>query len=896
MRYPTNNPKRAAAWLHQYGANVLALDGKAPIGRWKEWQSVPQNTSDARSLPWGAATGVGILHGPGGWRCFDIDDCTTWAPIERLCDALGLPHSYRWIVQSGSGEGWHLWVRCPEDEAFPGKVERTPKREGAFDHLELRWANHQTAAPPSMHPSGRRYTFANGVPSSPPIELGADRVETALEAVSRPTRTNTGAPPKRRNRRTSTGDADVDEMREALSYIPPRPDYPEWIRVIAAVQDGAPDDHTAAELLREWSPEEKSGEYDRKLRSGLDRVTVATLFYKAMEHGYDSGGSDPPDPSGPSDFQPPSSTPSDPMHTAPHPADTSTDESTTFTVDDFRAALDGLNGRDAERTATDLLEKVATLSRADISRCRDVLEDHGARARRLRSWHSDAKAVKKELADQADAAQSTGPQDLEHGELTAWIAGRVQDEDHFALDRSGALYYYEGGRYRAGGERYLNQRIKAVLDEHGMTTEFSRYRCEEVRHRVETGAPRLWETPPDDRINLLNGILNLNTGEIEEHTPDWLSTRQVQIKHDPEAEGTAWRDFFASVLPEDASPQLGFELAAKLITPAFGRRKAYYLQGGPNTGKSTLIRNLIKGIIGEDGVTHITLQDLETDSFARADLFGRMLNVCADLPSEPLEGTSVFKQITGGDRMNAQRKYKDRFNFTPHCHLLFSGNGPIKAPQAGEAFWDRWVVIPFENEFSKGDDGYMPRDELDAALQDEEELSALLNEILSVLLEVRDDGVTVTDSMARALDAMRRDTDNQPPAHAGDGAQPKPSDTPDEAPEMQPAGVRHSETSTDRALDSENPRSQDFEKERDSDTGGTCPKKGAFQSSEREDEQVLRDVLKRYGSGMRVQTPDGPGEVKEIDHSGPRIVVMLDDDIATRPYAPEDVEPHEAPF
>jgi hypothetical protein len=113
---------------------------------------------------------------------------------------------------------------------------------------------------------------------------------------------------------------------------------------------------------------------------------------------------------------------------------------------------------------------------------------------------------------------------------------------------------------------------------------------------------------------------------------------------------------------------------------------------------------------------------------------------------------------------------------------------------------------------------------------------------------------------------------------------------------MQPAGVRHSETSTDRALDSENPRSQDFEKERDSDTGGTCPKKGAFQSSEREDEQVLRDVLKRYGSGMRVQTPDGPGEVKEIDHSGPRIVVMLDDDIATRPYAPEDVEPHEAPF
>lgn len=61
-----------------------------------------------------------------------------------------------------------------------------------------------------------------------------------------------------------------------------------------------------------------------------------------------------------------------------------------------------------------------------------------------------------------------------------------------------------------------------------------------------------------------------------------------------------------------------------------------------------------------------------------------------------MEGTSVFKRI-GGDRMTAQRKYEDPFTFAPACHLLFSGNGPV-APGAGEAFWDRWHVIPFEEE------------------------------------------------------------------------------------------------------------------------------------------------------------------------------------------------------
>lgn len=896
MKYPTNSIKNAAAWLHKHGGNVLALDGKGPITPWKDWQSERQSGEEAGAQPWGRASGVSVVMGVGGFRCFDIDGCTDSAVVQAILDALELPRDYPWVVESGSGEGYHVWIRCNAGDVFRNNETREPASGYRFDHLELRWAIVPTVAPGSYHPdTGARYEFWKDVPSGPPATVEALQVQRAVKAVCKPKDRR----PNRQSAAADYGDRDVQDVREALQCIPPRPDYPEWIRVISAVLDAVGGDaKTAESLLKDWSPEEKRGEYVAKLRSPLSDVTQGTLWWLAMQHGYDpkppdSGPQDPGDAGGGTPTSSEPSSPRDPMPTPSQPSDTSPSEAESFSVDAFDRALRDLDGRDAECKATRLLEQVATLSRAEIARCRDILEDRGARVRLIRSWHSDAKAVKKEQQSAQASSQSQGPQDLEHGELTAWITDKVQERDTFALDRSGALYHYAGGKYRHGGERYLNQRIKAVLDAHDMTAEFSRYRCEEVRHRIETGAPELWETPPAHRINLRNGILNLRTGELEEHTPEWLSTRQVQVKYDPDAEGSAWRDFFASVLPEDAGAQVGFEIAATLIRPAFGRRKAFYLHGGPSTGKSTLIRNLIQGVLGEDGVTHITLQDLEADSFARADLFGRMLNVCADLPSEPLEGTSVFKQITGGDRMNAQRKYKDRFNFTPHCNLLFSGNGPIKAPGAGDAFWDRWVVIPFRNQFSRGDDGHEPQDELDARLQDPTELSALLNEILRVLPAVADRGVTVTGSMAQSLDAMRRDVENTPAAHAGDGAHR--SDTPQEAPEVQPAGVREAKTSADGALDAENPALKDFEKAEELDTGGACPKRSAFQSSESEHDARAKATM-QYASGDRVQTPDGHGHVQEIDYAQGRLIVKLDDATGGTPYPLGEVEPADAPF
>jgi putative DNA primase/helicase len=70
-----------------------------------------------------------------------------------------------------------------------------------------------------------------------------------------------------------------------LGFIPKRPDYRDWIKVVAAVGDALPD-ADAIELLCEWSPEEREGEYAEKLRHRLPNVTVRTLFYLAKQYGW----------------------------------------------------------------------------------------------------------------------------------------------------------------------------------------------------------------------------------------------------------------------------------------------------------------------------------------------------------------------------------------------------------------------------------------------------------------------------------------------------------------------------------------------------------------------------------------------------------------------------------
>lgn len=243
----------------------------------------------------------------------------------------------------------------------------------------------------------------------------------------------------------------------------------------------------------------------------------------------------------------------------------------------------------------------------------------------------------------------------------------------------------------------MKRQVKAVLELWGLAVEWSAHRADEVVEYLRVDASNLWESPPRNIINLKNGLFDLDSRELLDHTPAHLSSVQLPVAYYARASCPAWEPFVGEVFPPDAQ-DLAWEIIAWLMTADTSMQKAILFKGEGGNGKSTYLRGVI-AFLERHNVASLSLQKLETDRCAAARLVGKLANICPDLPSEHLAGTSMFKAITGGDIVTAAYKYRDSFEFIPFARLVFSANHLPRSSDGSPAFFDRWVVIPFRRSF-----------------------------------------------------------------------------------------------------------------------------------------------------------------------------------------------------
>lgn len=338
---------------------------------------------------------------------------------------------------------------------------------------------------------------------------------------------------------------------------------------------------------------------------------------------------------------------------------------------------------------------------------------------------------------------------------TARLAEAILERDVFAVDEGLSLYWFDGGCYAPRGERRIKARVKHLMNDLGYSTKWTSRKQEEVAEYVRVDAPRLEPVPPPDTLNCENGLLDLKTAELRPHSPDFLSPIQLPVVYDPRACCSAWLRFVEQTFPGDCQ-DLPWELAAWLMAADTSIQKAVLLLGEGSNGKSAFLAALT-AFLGRHNCANVSLHKLESDRFAAARLVGKLANICPDLPAAHLVGTSVFKAITGGDSLDAERKYGEGFSFTPYSRLIFSANHPPQSPDASHAFFRRWLCVPFTRTF-EGKTA-RPRGELDAELADPIELSGVLNLALAALPRVRLGGITETASMREAWAEFRTITD-----------------------------------------------------------------------------------------------------------------------------------------
>ena len=239
--------------------------------------------------------------------------------------------------------------------------------------------------------------------------------------------------------------------------------------------------------------------------------------------------------------------------------------------------------------------------------------------------------------------------------LIRLLADHICDTNHFAVDASDRLYRFVVGRFIPFAEKYIRRMVKKTCIDTGNSRKWRGGLCDEVVNYIKADAPELWDRPPMDTINVLNGLLDLHTLELRPHSPDFLSPVQLGVSYDPDAKCPNIDKFISEIFPEDAF-DLALEIAANLMTADTSIQKAILLLGSGGNGKSVYLR-LVTALIGTANVSVKPLQNLESERFALGELYGKLANICSDLPGESMRGTSVFKSVTGGDMLSGEYKF-----------------------------------------------------------------------------------------------------------------------------------------------------------------------------------------------------------------------------------------------
>jgi putative DNA primase/helicase len=196
-------------------------------------------------------------------------------------------------------------------------------------------------------------------------------------------------------------------------------------------------------------------------------------------------------------------------------------------------------------------------------------------------------------------------------------------------------------------------------------------------------------------VNTKNGLYNVLDDSFKPHTPEYFSTVQVSAAYDPTAECPEFMRFLRGVLDEEEI-NLMREIFGYLLIPVNKAQKSFVFVGAPNAGKSTLLSVAQEILLGSENVSNIPWQGLG-DRFNKAELFGKLANIFADLPSKNIDDNGMFKALTGEDYITAERKNKDPFSFRPYARLLFSCNEiPKNYGDRSDGFYRRLIIIRFD--------------------------------------------------------------------------------------------------------------------------------------------------------------------------------------------------------
>lgn len=200
-------------------------------------------------------------------------------------------------------------------------------------------------------------------------------------------------------------------------------------------------------------------------------------------------------------------------------------------------------------------------------------------------------------------------------------------------------------------------------------------------------------------LNVVNGTLDLRTGDLRPHRREDLITKLSPIVYDPAAQAPKWATFLRDITND--RPQLAGYLqgtAGYMLTGDTGEQVLFFAYGLGGNGK-TVCAETLRGVLGDYAVqaNFATFLAHKGDHMREdvARLAGARLVTAHEPPQGERFNESLLKQLTGSDTVTARRLYQASQEFVPQFKLLLIANHKPTVWGTDEGFWRRVRLLPF---------------------------------------------------------------------------------------------------------------------------------------------------------------------------------------------------------
>ena len=148
-------------------------------------------------------------------------------------------------------------------------------------------------------------------------------------------------------------------------------------------------------------------------------------------------------------------------------------------------------------------------------------------------------------------------------------------------------------------------------------------------------------------INVKNGLYNVLEDTLAAHNPDYCSTVQLGVTYNKDAKCPRFLQFLKESMGGDMEQvALIQEMLGYFLIPVNSAQKCFVIVGVGGAGKSVLLRVLNDILLGKKNVSNVSWQALN-ERFKTAELFGKLANIFADLPTKYIDDNGIFKALVG---------------------------------------------------------------------------------------------------------------------------------------------------------------------------------------------------------------------------------------------------------